>query len=77
MRGAVAPLLEDTCSHETVARRGLLDPDLVAQARQRHSPRGSGHAYPSLWTLMILELWSRAVLDKYRQPAAKNYAVGV
>jgi asparagine synthase (glutamine-hydrolysing) len=77
MRGSLAPLLEDTCSHEAVARRGLLDPGLVAQARKQHGPRGSGHAYPSLWTLMILELWSRAVLDKYRQPAVKNEAVGV
>jgi asparagine synthase (glutamine-hydrolysing) len=77
MRGAVAPLLEDTCSHETVTRRGLLDPHLVAQARKQHGLRGSGHAYPSLWTLMILELWSRAVLDKYRQPAVTSHAVGV
>ncbi len=77
MRGALAPLLEDTCNRETVARRGLLDAQLVAQARKQHGPRGSGHAYPSLWTLMILELWSREVLDKYRQPLVKNHAVGV
>ena len=46
MRGRLAPLVEDTCSHETVARRGLLDPDLVAQARKQHGRAGSGHAYP-------------------------------
>ena len=76
MRGELASLVEDTCDPQTMARRGLVDPQIVALRKNARSGI-SGGGYPGLWTLMILELWCRAVLDKYRQPAAENYAIGV
>jgi asparagine synthase (glutamine-hydrolysing) len=76
MKGALAPLVLDTCGDQSVARRGLVDPDFVAAARR--DAETSGGLYPGLWTLMIFELWCRAVLDPYRQPAheALTSAVG-
>lgn len=61
MEREVAPLIEDTCSETSVRRRGLLDPDIVA--RVRGAAGGRIPRYPGLWTLMMLELWCRSVLD--------------
>ncbi len=59
MNGSVRPLVEDTCGEESIRRRGLLDPSWSAQIRgTKHLAR-----YPGVWTLMIFELWCRAVLD--------------
>jgi asparagine synthetase B (glutamine-hydrolysing) len=77
MEGPAAALIEETCSHETVARRGLVDPALVETVRAQARAGVAGAAYPGLWTLMILELWSRAVLDKYRQGAGANLSLQV
>ena len=77
MRGVLAPLLEDTCSHETIRRRGLIDPDLVAPARAASRSDLPGSCYPKMWTLMILELWCRSVLDTHPQPATENCVAGV
>ena len=77
MRGELASTVEETCCHETIKRRGLIDPNIgfaSAQQRGRQRPR---QRYPGLWTLMIFELWCRAVLDKYRHPAVAGHAVGV
>jgi hypothetical protein len=52
---ALASLVEDTCSREAVAARGLLDPDLVDQLRS------NWHGWPQVWSVMVLELWCRAV----------------
>jgi asparagine synthase (glutamine-hydrolysing) len=71
MRGAVRPLVEDTCSRNSLLRRGLVDPDLVPPP----VVEGNGAAanlYPDYWTLMILEMWCRGVLDagaRVPQPA--------
>ena len=77
MRGALAPLVEDTCSHESIVRRGLVDPKIVATVRKNAAAGIPGSYYPGLWTLMILELWCRAVIDKYQQPAVSEYTLGV
>jgi asparagine synthase (glutamine-hydrolysing) len=77
MRGDLAPLVEETCSHETVAKRGLIDPQAVAAARRTAAAGVPGSEYPNLWSLMILELWCRAVLDKYSQPAVASHAVAI
>ena len=61
MEREVAPLIEDTCSETSVRRRGMLDPDIVA--RVRGAAGGRIPRYPGLWTLMMLELWCRSVLD--------------
>jgi asparagine synthase (glutamine-hydrolysing) len=68
MRGELAALVEETCGHEAVARRGLLDPQAVAIVRRRAAAQ-PGTSYPGLWALMIFELWCRGVLDPHRQPA--------
>jgi asparagine synthase (glutamine-hydrolysing) len=77
MRGEVAPLVDDTCGAEAVASRGLVDPEIVSVIRKNDRAGVPDVTYPGLWTLMILELWCRAVVDKYRQPAIANYVVGV
>ncbi len=77
MRGELASTVEETCCHETIKWRGLIDPNIVALVRKNAAANIPGRAYPGLWTLMIFELWCRAVLDKYRQPAVAGHAVGV
>ena len=62
MRNELRPLLMETCSLETIARRGLVDPAMVAPL-VHGSEAISANLYPRLWTLMLLELWCRATLD--------------
>jgi len=76
MRGGLAGLVEETCSDETVARRGLLDPKIVARARGRDRLGTAPALYPNQWTLMIFELWCRAVLDEPRTPLAASHGDG-
>jgi asparagine synthase (glutamine-hydrolysing) len=62
MRNELRPLLIETCSLETIADRGLVDPEMVAPLV--HGAEAiSANLYPRLWTLMLLELWCRATLD--------------
>ena len=63
MRGSLSPLVRETCQPDTVARRGLVDPKMVAEL-YRIAEKGGGTLYPKLWSLMVLELWCREVLDK-------------
>jgi asparagine synthase (glutamine-hydrolysing) len=65
-------LVDETCRPDVVKRRGLIDPRAVAPLfKERDS--GSPHLlHPRLWSLMILELWSRAVLDRSFAPATHN-----
>jgi asparagine synthase (glutamine-hydrolysing) len=69
MKGPLGSIIEDTCSRETVVRRGLLDPDVVEVAL---SIEGGSRQYPDRWTLMMLELWMREVLDA---PAALHETI--
>ncbi len=62
-RHELATLVEETCSREAVAARGLLDPDAVAPLAADRSPSRRWHGWPQAWAVMILELWCRAVLD--------------
>lgn len=60
LTGELADLVEDTCGHESLRRRGLVNPDVMRELRSL----GSGQPlYPHIWSIMILELWCRAVLD--------------
>lgn len=64
MRGVLRPLIEDTCNPETVKKRGLLDNEQVRVLfEQRKNPQ-AGFLYPQLWSVMILELWCRSVIDR-------------
>jgi asparagine synthase (glutamine-hydrolysing) len=62
MRGELRPLLMETCNLDTIARRGLIDPEMVAPLIGG-AEAISANLYPRLWTLMLLELWCRATLD--------------
>jgi asparagine synthase (glutamine-hydrolysing) len=55
-------MLLETCARETMSRRALIDPAVVAPLIA-NSDAVASHAYPRLWSLMVLELWCRAVLD--------------
>jgi asparagine synthase (glutamine-hydrolysing) len=62
MTGELREIVEETCSPATVKRRGLLDLAAVSElmAAGRQDP---GLQYPKIWSVVILELWCRAVLD--------------
>jgi hypothetical protein len=62
MRNELRPLLMETCNLQSIARRGLVDPAMVAPL-VRGAEAISANLYPRLWTLMLLELWCRATLD--------------
>ena len=55
---------------ETVARRGLIDPEWVAPL-VRGPEAIAANLHPRLWTLMLFELWCRGMLDSpgQRRPA--------
>ena len=62
MENSLQPLVRETCSRGAMAGRGLLDPDLalkLAVGKSAQRPPSSLQA----WSLMILELWCRAVID--------------
>jgi len=56
------PLVEDTCIRRTIASRGLLDPGLATKLATDNSLRRWA-AGPLNWSLVILELWCRAIMD--------------
>lgn len=67
MRGELRSIVDDACHPGTVARRGLVDPDLIAPLYATRDRGGvPGTLYPKLWSLTILELWCRTVLDRPR-----------
>jgi asparagine synthase (glutamine-hydrolysing) len=59
-KNSLDSLLRETCSRETVRARGLLDPDLVSSLTTSNRYWSS---WPHAWSLMMLELWCRSVLD--------------
>jgi asparagine synthase (glutamine-hydrolysing) len=62
-RHDLSALIEETCSREAVATRGLIDPDELSRLT---STTRYWSPWPQRWALMILEIWCRAVID--RQP---------
>jgi hypothetical protein len=55
-------VLLDTLSAETVRKRGWLDAEAVVNVRDQFL---SGVCqWPQPWLLMMIELWSREVLDR-------------
>jgi asparagine synthase (glutamine-hydrolysing) len=57
------PLVEETCSSESLTRRGLIDPGLLSRSWQHFHGTPSNHSFRELWAVMVFELWCRAVLD--------------
>jgi asparagine synthase (glutamine-hydrolysing) len=70
LRGPLREIMLDTLSEEQTARRGLLDASAVASVRDNFM-RGEID-WPQPWLLMMLELWSREVLDCSRAPLASG-----
>ena len=62
LRGPLRDVLEDTLSVDSTRQRGLLDPAAVTAVRNEFL-NDSGPWYKP-WLLMMVELWSREVLDK-------------
>jgi len=62
MQRELKSLVAEACNPETIARRGLIDADVVRPMVQ--TPEAvEANLYPRLWSLVVLELWCRAVLD--------------
>jgi asparagine synthase (glutamine-hydrolysing) len=73
LRGDLTSLVDECCQPDTVSERGLLEPNAVRQIHQRWRSGQERNGYPKLWSLVIFELWCRAVLDT---PAASSYQDG-
>ncbi len=65
MSGSLASIVEETNSPDVVSRRGLVDPALVSSLFQAARSGPPGSLFPRIWSLTILELWCRAVLDRH------------
>jgi len=62
LKGPLREVLEDALSAALVKRRGLLNPSEVKQIKDDFTKGKIG--WPVPWTLMMLELWQRTVLEK-------------
>jgi asparagine synthase (glutamine-hydrolysing) len=62
LKGPLREVLADTLSDSQTAQRGLLDARQVASVREGFLAGGVPWHQP--WLLMMLELWSREVLDR-------------
>lgn len=60
--GPLREVMEDALSEESVSRRGLLDPVAVSHLKADFLSGKCDWARP--WLLMMLELWSREVLER-------------
>lgn len=56
-------ILNDTCSEESVVRRGLMDPEIYKKVRDGALMHRYAGSNSRLWALMIFELWAREFLD--------------
>jgi len=76
METSLQPLMREICSRRVLAKRGLLDPDLAVKLALGKST----HRMPSslqIWSLMILELWCRAVIDRPAPRGRHEMGTGV
>jgi asparagine synthase (glutamine-hydrolysing) len=62
LRAELAPVLHDVLSHESIVRRGLLDPDAVAATIREHEQQQADRT-DHLLGLINLEIWCRLYLD--------------
>jgi len=63
MRREFLSLFEETCNPDAVAARGLLDPDAVQPCFEQRNSNWGGMSFTIPWSMMMLELWCRAVID--------------
>ena len=64
-RGAARDFVHDHLSEATVRRRGLFDPEYVAQLLGEHDSGFADHG-PQIWGLLSVELWQRLFVDAHR-----------
>ena len=62
LRAELAPMLRDVLSRESVIRRGLLDPEVVARTIREHEQQQADRT-DHLLALINLEIWCRLYLD--------------
>jgi hypothetical protein len=65
--------MDDALDARAVASRGLLDPAGVSTIADRFRRGQTGWAEP--WLLMMLELWSREVLDSTGRASGRAEAI--
>jgi asparagine synthase (glutamine-hydrolysing) len=63
LRRDLRPTLDELLAPERVRARGLFDPYAVEALKREHLSGARTHA-DRLWTLMMLELWTREYLDE-------------
>ena len=63
LRRDLRPTMDDLLAPDCVRARGLFDPDAVEALKREHLSGARTHA-DRLWTLMMLELWTREYLDE-------------
>lgn len=66
--GKLREIMEDCLSHETVKRRGWLNPAEVELHKRRFLKQSSAtpnsyQLYQRVWTILVLELWARKFVD--------------
>jgi asparagine synthase (glutamine-hydrolysing) len=61
LRRELQPLMRDLLSRDRLARRGLLDPDVVEELMNEHTAGRENHAH-TLFPLMVFERWAEAHL---------------
>ena len=62
LRTDLRELLEDLLAPDQVRRRGLFRPDVVRALTREHLAGVRSHG-DRLWTLMMMEMWTREYLD--------------
>jgi hypothetical protein len=70
MRGPLRDVLTDALSEKSVSARGLLDARQVASVRDEFLSGALPWYQP--WLLMMLELWSREILDRPQDEFAET-----
>jgi asparagine synthase (glutamine-hydrolysing) len=63
LRRDLRPTMDDLLAPDCVRARGLFDPSAVEALKREHLSGARTHA-DRLWTLMMLELWTREYLDE-------------
>ena len=66
LRGPLRDVVEDSLSARSLGVRGLIDPRAGSAIREQYY-RGE-RPWNHVWTLMQLELWCRAVIDRAAVP---------
>jgi asparagine synthase (glutamine-hydrolysing) len=67
LAGPLRPLAEDALSPARLQSRGLVRPEAVAQMQAEHAAGTRDHTW-HLWSLVVLEAWFQARVDRLHLP---------